>query len=133
VNTGKYADSGNWDASTGNVKKTYEGDWSTWGYPSGTAISYLNINYTKPIGALSTSILKVKDSVANTRNVSILSSCWNYNSTTLMFRAEVRRNVPPGIYGVNWTCYNGTTWAFLSNGNDDSLLYEEGMWWDINS
>jgi hypothetical protein len=133
LNTGKYVDSGNWDSSTGNVMKTYDGTWTTWGYPSGTAISYLGINYTKPSGALSTSILKVKDSVANTRNVSILQSCWNYNITTLMLKSEVRRNVPTGVYGVNWSCYNGTTWAFLSNGDGDSLLYEEAMWWDISS
>lgn len=131
LGTGSYTASDNWG---GNLENTYDGDWSTWGYPAGSNdIAYFDVNYTKPSGALSTSFLNVKDAVADNRNVSILQSCWDYSPTTLMFKAQVIRGVPVGIYGVNWSCYNGTTWAFLSNGDDDSLLYEEGMWWDIQN
>jgi hypothetical protein len=130
LSTGSYSTGGDW---ANNSPFTYDGDWSTWGYPLNYGVSYLNINYTKPTGATNASYLKVKDvNASGLRSVTILQSCWTYNLTTLMFRAEVMR-AANSSWGTNWSCYNGTDWAFLSNGDGDSLLYEEGMWWDIGT
>src|SRR4030067_3052621 len=77
LSTGSYSTGGNW---ANNSPFTYDGDWSTWGYPLNYAVSYLNINYTKPTGATNASFWEVRDvNISGSRNVAILQSCWTYN------------------------------------------------------
>ena len=56
--SGGYSSSGTWT----NLQNTYDGNWSSLGIendPSNTAYAY--VNYTKPTGALNTSLWQVKD------------------------------------------------------------------------
>jgi subtilisin family serine protease len=130
LSTGRYTNDSNWDTATLSVNYAYDKSWSSHASPDTNKVASLNVNYTKPSTALNSSFLKVKD-VGGTRNLPILSSCWNYNATTLMIKSVTYRGAPAaGTYGTNWSCYNGS-WAPLDSADGDSLLYEEGMYWVI--
>lgn len=93
-------------------------------------VGYLFINYTKPAGAIYSTIInnswKVKDTNGQ-QNITIPYNCWNYTQSKLSLRV----NVNEGTYGVSWYCYNSTNWYLLRNGSvsADRDLYEEGMLW----
>ena len=120
VGTGAYAYTGGWT----NPLLTFDGNWSTDAWSTGAG-DYLYINYTKPLGALSTSIWIVEDTTAQ-RNFTIPSSCWNYDSDKLIFRAYSTAAVQH-----SWACYNGS-WNILQAGST-SGIHEEAMLWDIDS
>ena len=67
------------------------------------------MNYTKPVGALNTSLWQVKHGNLTTYNVSLPGWCWNYSSTNLQLRLSSVTGF--SSYGQ---CYNGT-WNTISN------------------
>ena len=83
--TGTYAvGSGSWS----DVNNVYDGNWGTSGKESDAGSSaFLYVNYTKPSGALISSLWQVKDG-GGAANLSINAYCWNYSSTKLVFRIE---------------------------------------------
>ena len=119
-----------------------DGDYNT-GY-TGAFNGTDYINYTKPIGANSSSLWQVKYR-ANTfscigtcdyiTNITIPSGC--FNQSTLQFKVRMISHLGLGLayMMVNGSCYNGTDWEQLFgvddtlNRNDIMLLYEEGIYW----
>ena len=61
-----------------------DGNWSTWT----TALNIYSVVYTKPAGAQATSFWRVKDSKL-TANLTIPSSCWNYDANSIRFYVRV--------------------------------------------
>lgn len=117
---------------------SYAGLWnSTEGITDGSDFTsggiYYYVNYTKPAGALSTSLWNVYDSSNLYNNLSISSACWNYNSSKILLSGEGIST--SGLYAVAWSCYNGTGWSLLGSSNAGNSLqsYQEAMWWNISS
>lgn len=100
---------------------TYDGFWTTFGWS--TSAGQVYFNYTKPLGASSSSLWSVKDYLGEV-NLSIPSSCWSYDSNKLVFQAESNLD---GY--TNWLCYDGN-WNYVRN-SGDKAIYEEAMWWNI--
>jgi hypothetical protein len=85
---------------------------------SGTSDSvYSYINYSKPTGALNASLWQVKHGDTNNNqavNLTIDSTCWNYNNTFLVFRIGHSYHMTnPEFAFSSSECYNGTAWIIL--------------------
>jgi len=85
--------------------------------------SYLFVNYTKPQEAQGTSQWKVKfgSTAADSshpilENVSILSSCWDYDANTLVLRlrSEYIASGGDNIF-ADGECFNGTDWTVITS------------------
>lgn len=106
-----YQENANSATSTdGNCSLVYTGLYAT-------PAAYFYINYTKPNYALNTSTWDVKFGQNSTysvyeSNFSIPISCWNYNSTKLVFRIYTNTSFNSGTYLRNGTsygqCYDGS-------------------------
>lgn len=109
LSTGIYSFSNALNDGNWNTEQDSYGDWF--------------MNYTKPNGALNTSVWEVKDGDARV-NVSLPSSCWSNNP--LQFRVEY--GVVCGGKCSRWSCYGGG-WNSL---RELSALvpYEEAMNWE---
>jgi hypothetical protein len=126
------------DWTYGHPEREYDNDWNTYaqatGFPEGTYIGEIYMNYTKPIGALG-GTWRTRDSWEN--NLSIPSSCWNYNTTTVILRAESEWTWSDGritIHGHSrWYCYDGA-WSILRDVYyiGGGKLYEDGVFWYSN-
>lgn len=132
LSTGTYSDNGLW-ADESLVR---DGDWDTYSQDAIPTSPYpfMNITYTKPVGAENTSVWQIKDFGART-NLTIPSSCWDYNSTHLFLDVDSKST---SSYRCYWRCRNSTGWQVLREAyggidSDYQRAYEEGMWWDINS
>lgn len=102
----------------------YDGDWYTEAYESlESSTGYMYVNYTKPIGALNTSLWRIK-STNTPVNLSILGSCWNYDPNKIILRIKDRAFV-----GTTYECYSGS-WQSL--GTSSYPIYEEAMWWNMS-
>jgi len=123
---GSYLCSGTWGSGY-PCPNVSDGNWSTYGRASSpVAHTYLYINYTKPTGALNSSLWKVAGgSVPTVTNLSINSNCWNQNP--LQFQGD---GAGP-IY--TWRCWNGTQWFNLTNAASSNQLWEEAMWWNVSA
>ena len=104
---------------------TYDGDWDTYG-TSEVGIppfnAYVLFNYTKPAGALNSSVWKVKDN-GGTVNFTIDSDCWS--QSPLQFKVNTSAPV--------WSCWNGSSWRTLRTGVSQERIYEEAMLWYIGT
>jgi len=100
-------------------------DWTTASGGTGTRYGY--VNYTKPTGALSTSLWQVKGN-GGAVNITIPQDCWDSDATTLTFRVSTVA-VGPNAY---WDCYNGT-WVNVRGAGEDTAIYEEAMIWKISN
>lgn len=130
LDTGTYALVGTWT----NGANTYDEDWATYGAgTSFTTLSYLYINYTKPAGANSSSYWVVRDGATGDpwyNDLTILSSCWNYNETKLILRVSSSTYKAPT--GSNWTCYDGGWQQLRASATYPAFnIMEEAMYWDI--
>jgi len=128
LSTGSYVCYG--DCSEGynseNYTNAFDGDWNTrWRLPAWLT-AFINMTYFKPSGATASSLWQITNNNPLTKiNETIPASCWNYNSTALIFRVINYNSLP-----VTWECYNGTDWSVLYNASGDSqTVYEEAMWW----
>ena len=119
--TGKYYCENTWDA-TNSCNLTYDGDLSTFGYPSDTGTLY--INYSKPTYAISLSKWQVKDAGGIT-NLTIPSNCWSQEP--LQFKAYL----DGGAVSVHWSCFNSSVWNSLRFNDLAFIVHEEAMWWYI--
>ena len=119
--TGSYSTSGSWFTTLYNL---YDGNWDSYnGVFSNNASFY--INYTKPTGALNSSLWKVKD-IDSIKNLTIPFDCWNYSNSNTNFRVIAFSNF------VYYYCKNITNWKLISN-ISGARFYEEAMWWDISA
>ncbi len=104
-----------------SYSKVYDGNWSSYGEGTNNN-TFVYVNYTKPSGAVGSSLWKVKDNTG-TANLTIPSACWS--QSTLQFR--IYSNEPGGA----WDCYNGSGWSRLRS--EGSEMYEEGIFWNVSS
>jgi len=130
--TGKYAWSINWT----NVSKLFDEVWAGGGsFVNNSFDAYFYINYSKPNGALNTSLWQIRaDADTPLRNVTITNDCWNpsNNNSVLQFRMM---SEDIGLYPDNVEyCFNGTSWNILTSDGiyDGYEIYEEAMWWNIS-
>jgi hypothetical protein len=126
IGNGSYYIDSNWLYNNGT--SVIDGSWSTSAYHSASVEGYLYMNYTKPIGALDTSKWLVKDGKAEI-NLSITSACWEQSTLQLQV---ISLNNPDG---VQWSCYNGTSYDILRKFEDNSTprAHEEAMFWNISA
>ena len=120
-------------ASDGSCSQSYTGAYST-------TLFYVNMNYTKPAGALSTSRWQVKN--GNTTvilNVSV-AGCWNASATKLILRlysnqtitgTQLRQSDAQCYTGSSWTSLNPVIITYASGGSSsDDTYYKvvDGNW-----
>ncbi len=132
--TGFYVNSTGWNQNVGfTVDNLIDGSFST-KTTQVSGIAFVKMNYTKPEGALSSSLWLIKDRGLSTitQNISILQSCWSQSILQLAvfaYREGIQRR-------QNWSCYNGTDWVNTTATHDGSTfgeIFEEAMWWNIPS
>jgi len=120
LNTGKYTITDTWT----NNSNLIDGDWDT--NASGNGVYYY-VNYTKPVGASSSSLWQIKDDTG-TRNLTFdLTDCWNYYPDKLRLRVSATSGS-----GVTWWC-KGSVWSGFEDVLGTGDVYEEAMWWNITS
>ena len=115
--SGRYGFVGFWN----NLNNTYDGNWSTMGLSTS---GFIYINYTKPLGAQQNSLWQIEDLA--TSNLTILQSCWDYDSLRLQLRVAVSDT------SGEWDCNNGT-WASLRTVGMGIAVYEEAMIWNVSN
>lgn len=79
---------------------------------------HIYFNYSKPVGVDGYSLWQVKHGNFSTYNVSIPSSCWNYDSNSLalrMFSDHTFVISSDDIAQSNVQCYNGTGWQIIGS------------------
>jgi hypothetical protein len=102
----------------------FDGNWNT-----GVASTLdgegfdMYVNYTKPVGASSSSLWQIKVGITTT-NLSIPSTCWNYNSSTLI----MKMNAQTFPNEANVSCYDGAFEVLGTYVTD--AMYEDAMWWN---
>lgn len=130
LSTGSYAFVGTF-VSKGNL---FDSDWGTYGAATGVnASAGFYINYTKPIGALSSSTwLAKKGSGAGNSIISIPSNCWSHNTSTLSF--FMNSSLVGSSKNVTSYCLSDTGWVDVLSGSCCiyNEIYEEGMDWVIS-
>lgn len=105
----------------------YDGNWSTYSQGAMQEDCGVYYNYTKPVGALNSSIWQVKDYLNGIMNVSIPQSCWDANQNTLAFGSFT-------YTGLWWACWNGTQYIGIASAPPfERRVFEEAMWWDLCS
>lgn len=125
MNTGGY-DNGLSPAG-GDGSVLYDGNWGTGaaGYGGGQII--LRVNYTKPLGAINTSLWLVKDT-GGEANLSV-ANCWN----TYIDKIELRASSDGGT-SITWQCRNKSLdFEELRLAAGAGTGYEEAMNWNITS
>ena len=120
LDTGTYLCSGLWAVDCNN---SYDGNWTTAGWGLTTNQGYLEVNYTKPVGAKDSSLWQVNP---GDNNLSIPTECWDYDSDTLVLRAHSSDASNNDFF----ECHNSTGWQILQEGST-GYIAEEAMWWDI--
>jgi len=120
LDTGSYEFVGDWHSP----ENVIDGNWNNGGYNLG---AYVRINYTKPSNSNNLSLWMVKSGDVVISNVSILDSCWGYDEDTLFLVAQ-----GTGSFIIQWFCYDGDYNEIFETHTGSRLLYEEGMWWNIN-
>lgn len=115
-----------WRQDIGGWRSVVDGNWNTYGAHSevGGPSAPVWVNYSKPLVALNTSRWQVKDSLG-TVNLTIPSSCWNYDPSKLYFLIESYYDSTGA-----WYCWNGG-WVILRIGGGAGNIYEEAMWWNL--
>lgn len=116
---------GTYSGTIDSWSQVIDGNYSTSGGSPSNKQGY--INYTKPTYSTNTSLWQVKDADGIT-NLTILSSCWDYDSSVLMF--EVTTSIADT---VSWKCYNSTGWQTLRTSYTSPTPYEESVWWNMST
>jgi len=110
---------------------TVDGDYSTRSATSGIGTAIIDINYTKPSLANSSSQWQVKmnrQGIISTQNYSIPTDCWAQNP--LQLRIQVATGLANSTYIA---CQNGSGYQNISIYESlvASELFEEGMFWEV--
>ena len=115
----------------------YDEDWDTWAGAKYNEIAYIYFNYSKPSIANSSSLWQVKggnaSGTAEIINLTINTTCWNWNSTQLNLRVMTSS---AGASEVNWSCYNGSwvdIWDNYGGSDVPRQIYEEAIWWAVEN
>ncbi|MGV8168983.1 MAG: LamG-like jellyroll fold domain-containing protein [Candidatus Nanoarchaeia archaeon] len=134
LSTGSYGSNGSWHVTFRNISSLYDGDWNTYNY-SFIAVGWFYINYTKPVGVYNSSLWQVKfenvsaPSDYNIYNLTIPSSCWNYDDQKIILRVESFEDDGRSAFH----CYNGSWISILDIGYlVGAGIYEEAMYWNIS-
>lgn len=123
LNTGVYY-------NIGSNSSAYDGDWNSWSWSSGgPSYKFFNVNYTKPVGAVSAKIQWADRDGSG--NVSIPSACWNALPDKISIAYE--DNSGEGLEGF---CWNGSAYSnqIISHfGFYGANLVEEAIIWNIST
>ena len=119
--SGNYNTAGTWIPN--HVSVLYDGSWATTTHRSGIGSSFVWINYTKPINAVSAN-LRVSHPIGN---VSLPVSCFNMNPVQI----SMESSNDGGLTWSNYSCWNGS-WYGLSY-LATSTIAEDAIWWDISN
>lgn len=127
LNTGLY----NYSGSFTDVKNTFDGNWSSYGYAAAYGSHFVYINYSKPSTFTNLSFIQYK-SQTTYANYSINSTnCWDYSQSVLSIRIGMLANTTS--QQNNLSCFNGTGWEILYDGVfgsiNETIVYEEGIYW----
>jgi len=139
--TGTYTCSGTWD-NTGygyTCDKTYDENWDTLGMAGGMGVVTGNvyINYSKPLNINNGSLWRVKDG-CSIQNLTIPSSCLDYNANKVSFMAESHYSGTPSPRWTKWYCLNSSGWGLLKECSGQpyyvtpQAIYEEAMIWNVS-
>ena len=121
--TGSYSWQSWWP---GLEDETRDGDWNTYG--KGDDVGFMYIDYNKPAGALSSSLLQLKVGKVTsvTANIPIDIDCWNQNILQFKLGSNIM------TYAATYAqCYDGNIWKNIYTIGDNDWIYEEAMLWDI--
>lgn len=116
------------------VERFQDGDIATetfrnTGLPAGTFLEVF-VNYTKPLYSTNASLWQVYEYPSVSDNLSLADNgCWDADSEVIQFR--VRSFADP--QRSRWYCRNATDWFNFTVSDPDIWLYEEGMYWYINT
>ena len=124
--TGGYLNNGTW---LGDWNTMIDGNFSTKTFDAnGGTASRLFINYTKPTGALNSSLWFVKYGGSILTNFSIHSDCWNQDVLQFL----VNNSVSSPDTSHDFYCYDGNSWFDFNIGAVGLNFFEEAMWWDLS-
>ncbi len=117
--------------TTYTCAKVTDGEWDTYGEEGLGVFADVIINYTKPAGALTTSLWQIKDA-GGTTNLSITSDCWNLDANQVSFMVA-STDIPDQVI---WRCCKDDgcdTFDAIRTDATDKRAYEEAMWWEIEA
>jgi len=118
---------GNWDG-THPCGFVSDGDWATYGSGAvGGNPAYLELIYFKLDNSFEM-IWQIKD-YSGTFNLTIPDSCFSYNEDNVSFKITSDYDDPFWVY---YDCWDGS-WNRLKSYNDDSWIYEEKVFWIIET
>lgn len=94
----------------------------------------VNTTYVKPLNSIDGSLWQIEDFAKY--NLSIVSDCWNYNSTHLILQGKsTSTSTSMGWLYADWYCWHGS-WhqlaAHSASGNLTMVIREEAMYWNID-
>jgi len=135
-----YSTNGGWDG--GDVgHNLHDGDWETGNGATGgggLSTAYLDEYYAIPQNVDKTNTKwEVKDDIGGQRNLTIIDSCWNYDSQKVKLRLFTDNDCPAGGSSTDFQCYNGS-WESLSYNHNiicgitGNYIYEDAMNWAIS-
>lgn len=112
----------------------YDGSWTTYTMsPASGSILRYYINFTKPgnvqsVGNLWNARIYTMDGYWY--NFTIPTSCWEFNTTTLILARDSVWNAP-NIRNDFW-CMNASGWVNISTKTGASNIYDDAMYWNIS-
>ena len=130
---------GTWGAGE-KCSNTYDNNWITWGGSVISEYATVYLNYTKILNSTLNTLWQIKSgnnsggSENESINLTIPSSCWNYDPDKLVLKAV---SLKAGASSVEWYCHNNTGWQSLKRyskeGDTPRQIYEEAVWWHIRN
>lgn len=121
-----------------DVTNVYDGNWNSLGNSSGrSTYQFVYLSYQKPTNAINSTI-QIKTST-NFTNLSVPSTCWNYNSSHIIIRLGSYKPSLGTESGNDISCQNGTSdyYSFITTYSATnftySYIYEDAMIWYIQS
>lgn len=128
IYTGSYSTDG-----LSDYRNFTDGNWNTFFDPVPN-VTYLYINYTKPVSAVS-SVLDTRyydndDGLNHSINTTIPSSCFNYDSTKVILRFYFGTD----FNNFQLQCQNSSGFKTIINyGTQGAVFYDEAMTWNTTS
>lgn len=124
---GSYVCDANWDNDDGlGCGFVYDGNWSSHGRADSGKEAYMYVNYSKPVGAINTSVWKVN--AGSNESLTIDAGCWELDPLQFMVYSDY---TGAGDV-VEWKCKNSTgSWKMIGNEMATPDAYEEGILWNI--
>lgn len=121
--TGTYDITGSWT----NPENALDGNWGTSTVPTVDSYQYIYMNYSKPPGALSSSMIQGRIGNDATANDTIPSACWTAYPGKIALYFGARAGGSPSS---RLRCYNGTDFIAIQSDTVENC-FEEAMIWDV--